>query len=201
MLDAYDAPAAHVAGVSAGGALAQLLALDFPQRVRSLALISTSPALPGDRSLPPPTEEFGRFVSTARVDWSSPDSVTDYLVEYSRVLAGVERPFDEAAARDLVRRELERARDFPAVQNHNSIADDDRPHGPLSSIAVPVLVIHGTADPMFPIAHGRALADEIPGAKPLALEGAGHGVYRADWETLTRTILGHTGSVKPDDGR
>jgi pimeloyl-ACP methyl ester carboxylesterase len=201
VLDAYEAPAAHVAGVSAGGALAQLLALDFPQRVRSLALISTSPALPGDRSLPGPTEEFGRFVSTAHVDWSSPDSVTDYLVEYSRVLAGVERPFDEAAARDLVRRELERARDFPAVQNHNSIPDDDRPHGHLSSIAVPVLVIHGTADPMFPIAHGRALADEIPGAKLLALEGPGHGVYQADWETLARAILGHTGSVKREDGR
>ena len=66
MLDAYGLAAAHVVGVSAGGAFAQLLALDFADRVLSLVLISTSPATPGDRELPPPTEEFGRFVTTAR---------------------------------------------------------------------------------------------------------------------------------------
>jgi pimeloyl-ACP methyl ester carboxylesterase len=45
---------------------------------------------------------------------------------------------------------------------------------------------------MFPIAHGEALADEIPGARLLLLEGAGHGVDRADWETIVGTILEHT---------
>jgi pimeloyl-ACP methyl ester carboxylesterase len=46
VLDAYGVSAAHVVGVSAGGAFAQLLALDFPGRVLSLVLISTSPATP-----------------------------------------------------------------------------------------------------------------------------------------------------------
>jgi pimeloyl-ACP methyl ester carboxylesterase len=45
---------------------------------------------------------------------------------------------------------------------------------------------------MFPLEHGEALAEEIPGARLLPLEGAGHGVVRADWETLTRAILDHT---------
>ena len=71
VLDAYGLPAAHVVGVSAGGAFAQLLALDFSDRVLSLVLISTSPAAGGGRELPPPSEEFGRFVSTARVDSST----------------------------------------------------------------------------------------------------------------------------------
>src|SRR3954449_32970 len=70
VLDAYGLPAAHVVGVSAGGALAQLLALDFPDHVLSLVLISTSPALPGERDLPPPTAAFMRFVTTATVDRS-----------------------------------------------------------------------------------------------------------------------------------
>jgi pimeloyl-ACP methyl ester carboxylesterase len=54
-------------------------------------------------------------------------------------------------------------------------------------------VIHGTADPMFPLGHGEALAAEIPGATLLQLEAAGHGVDRADWETVVRAILEHTG--------
>ena len=44
------------------------------------------------------------------------------------------------------------------------MAHDDEPHAPLSSITVPTLVIHGTADPLFPLGHGQALAEEIPGA-------------------------------------
>src|SRR5204862_4630668 len=114
------------------------------------------------------------------------------LLPYLRVLAGTERPFNDAAVRDFVRRDIERARAFSALQNQNAIGDDGRDHGPLSSIAAPTLVIHGTADPMFPLEHGEALAEEIPGARLLRLEGAGHGVYRADWEVVVGAILEHT---------
>ena len=195
VLDAYGLPAAHIVGVSAGGAFAQLLALDFADRVLSLVLISSSPATPGDRGLPPPSEEFGRFVATAEVDWSDPESVIEYLVGYCRVLNGVQRPFDEAASREFVRRDVERARNVAALQNHNAIADDDRSRRPLSSIKVPTLVIHGTADPMFPLGHGEALTEEIPGAVLLPLEGAGHGVDESDRETIVAVILEHTRSA------
>ena len=45
---------------------------------------------------------------------------------------------------------------------------------------------------MFPLEHGEALAEEIPGATLLPLEGAGHGVDRADWDTIVAAILEHT---------
>ena len=64
---------------------------------------------------------------------------------------------------------------------------------------MPTLVIHGTADPMFPLEHGEALAGEIPGARLLRSRDAGHGVDRADWETIARAILEHT--VPGDRGR
>jgi pimeloyl-ACP methyl ester carboxylesterase len=192
VLDAYGIGAAHVVGVSAGGAMAQVLALDFPDRVRSLVLISTSAALPVSGGLPPPTGEFTRFVATAEVDWSDAASVIAYLVGYQRVLAGGRRPFDAVAARELARREVERARDVAALQNHDAIPDGRVPRGPLSAIGAPTLVIHGTEDPMFPLGHGQALADEIPGARLLPLEGAGHGVYQPDWGTIVGAIVEHT---------
>jgi pimeloyl-ACP methyl ester carboxylesterase len=192
VLDAYQLVAAHVVGVSAGGAFAQLLALGFPDRVLSLVLISTSPATGGERSLPSPTERFGDFLTSAGVDWCERASVIGYLVAYERMLSGGVRPFDEAAWREFVGRDVERAQDIAASQNHTMIGEGDVPSEPISSIAVPTLVIHGTADPMFPLAHGQALAEEIPGARLLTLEGAGHGVDRTDWQPIARAILEHT---------
>jgi pimeloyl-ACP methyl ester carboxylesterase len=191
VLDAYGVPAAHIVGVSAGGAFAQILALDVPDRVLSLVLISSSPATPGERDLPSPTETFGDFVSTARVDWSDAESVIEYLVGYTRMLAG-NRPFDESEQREFVRRDVERANNIAALQNHDVLPDDERSYGPLASINAPTLVIHGTADPLFPPRHGEALASEIPGATLQLLEGAGHGVDRADWDVIVPAIVRHT---------
>jgi pimeloyl-ACP methyl ester carboxylesterase len=193
VLDAYGVDAAHVVGVSAGGAFAQLLALTFRARVRSLVLISTSPALSVQRELPSATEPFHEFLASAKVDWSDEESVIEYLVGYARMLAGEERPFDEEAARELVRRDVERAHDIAASENHSAIASGELPPDPLSSIEVPTLVIHGTADPMFPPEHGQAVVESIPGAELLVLEGAGHGVVRTDWEPIARAIIRHTG--------
>ena len=192
VLDAYRVPAAHVVGVSAGGALAQLLALEFPDRVLSLVLISTSPALPNQRKLPPPTDEFMRFVTTTQIDRTNAASTIEYLVAYSRMLAGGERPFGEAAMRELVRRDVERARDFAAAQNHELLPEGEQPQRPPSAIQVPTLVIHGSADPMFPTEHGQAVADEIPNAQLRTLEHAEHGIDPTDRETIARPILEHS---------
>jgi pimeloyl-ACP methyl ester carboxylesterase len=192
VLDGYGVPAAHVVGVSAGGGIAQRFASAFPGRVRSLVLISTSPATPGARGLPSPTETFRRFVATTEVDWSDPESVIGYLVDYARVLAGDRRPFDVDACQALVRRDVQRARNVASLQNHDVLPDGDRTYPALSTITVPTLVIHGTADPMFPLAHGDALAAEIPGARLRRLDGAGHGVDRADWATVVAAVVDHT---------
>jgi pimeloyl-ACP methyl ester carboxylesterase len=201
VLDGYGLTAAHVVGVSAGGAIAQLLALSDPDRVRSLVLISTTAATRGDhdRDLPSPTPEFTRFASTVEVDWTDPDSVVTYLVAYSRILAGGVRPFDESAMRRLVCRDIARARDYAAAQNHDLLSEGEITDDPVSSITAPTLVVHGTADPLFPIEHGEALAAEIPRARLRRLEGAGHGIDRTDWKRIVQAITEHTTRTRTPD--
>jgi pimeloyl-ACP methyl ester carboxylesterase len=195
VLDAYGIGRAHVVGESMGGALAQLLALDFPDRVASLALISTSPGGPGD-GLPPADEAYAAFAVRTEVDWSDPGSVVEYVVAYARALAG-KRPFDEARVRALVVRDVERARSVASAQNHALLSGGQPWRHRLGAIAVPTLVVHGSADPMFPLPHGRALADEIPRARLLVLDGGGHGLHRADWDVAVRAILDHTAPGGP----
>jgi pimeloyl-ACP methyl ester carboxylesterase len=191
VLDGYGTGRAHVVGLSMGGALAQLLALDFADRVASLVLMSTSPAGPAD-DLPPVADAYGAFARDARVDWSEPASVVEYRVAETRALAGA-RPFDEARVRALVDRDVARAGSVASAQNHTLLEGGDPWRDRLGAIAVPTLVIHGSADPLFPLGHGRALANEIPGAGLLVLDGAGHMLDPADHDTVVRAILDHTG--------
>jgi pimeloyl-ACP methyl ester carboxylesterase len=192
VLDGLGLEAAHLVGISAGGGIAQEIALEHPDRALSLVLMSTSPVTGVDRALPPPTRDFGRFVASEKVDWSDRESVVEYLVAYWRVLAGGVRPFDEDAYRNLVRREVDRARHFASLQNHGVMGQGEGTSRRLSEIAAPTLVIHGSADPMFPLEHGEALADEIPDARLVQLDGAGHGVYREDWYTILPAVEAHT---------
>ncbi len=62
--------------------------------------------------------------------------------------------------------------------------------GRLDEIAAPTLVIHGTADPLFPFGHAEALARGIPGAELLPLAGVRHQVPpRTWWEAVITAML------------
>ena len=57
---------------------------------------------------------------------------------------------------------------------------------------MPTLVIHGTADPLFPMPHDTVLTEAIPTAGLHPLAGAGHGIEREDWDEVIRAILTYT---------
>lgn len=79
------------------------------------------------------------------------------------------------------------------LTNHFALDGGDNARERLAGIAAPTLVIHGTEDPMFPLAHGQALADEIPGAELIPLERTGHEYFpRETWDVVVPAILRHT---------
>jgi pimeloyl-ACP methyl ester carboxylesterase len=198
LLDALGVARAHVVGMSMGGAIAQLLALDHADRLASLTLISTAPAGPGpdDPDLPAMSEAAReRFAQVAEPDWSDRPAVMDYLVHLARVSAGSSRPFDEAGMRALWERVLDRTANIEAsMKNHAALEGGERSRERLRDVDAPTLVVHGTEDPVLPYGNGVALAREIPGAELLALEQTGHEVPRAVWGVLVPAILEHTSS-------
>ena len=194
VLDEHGVERAHVVGMSMGGALAQIVALAYPQRVASLTGISTSAVGEENPDLPGPTAQYMQHAAAFdELDWSDTQALADLIVDDARQLAGTRHPFDEAAARDLVTRDLERAIDPRRLANHGSIGgDEDRWKGRVGEIAVPVLVIHGTADPLIRYPHGVALAEAVPGAKLVTIEGGGHELHERDWDQMVDAIARHT---------
>ena len=193
VLDAYGSERGHLVGESMGGALAQVAALEFPDRVASLTLIATSPAGPAP-DLPPMTEEaIARFSALATPDWSDREAVIDYVVAFARACASPSAPFDEGAAREVAAAAIDRSADVEAMfTNHDLIDGPDPWRDRLGELAAPTLVIHGTDDPLFPLAHGEALAAEIPDAELLVLDGVGHEHPRRAWDRIVPAILERT---------
>jgi pimeloyl-ACP methyl ester carboxylesterase len=197
ILDAFRLAGAHLVGMSMGGAIAQLVALDHPDRVASLTLISTSPAGPSsdDPDLPAMTRKASaRFRAAVEPDWSDRAAVIDYIVDFERGCAGDSRTFDEASVRDLAGRVVDRTVNIESSLTNHLVMDGGggRWRERLGEIGAPALIVHGTEDPVLPYGHGLALANEIPRAELLALEQTGHELPRAAWDIVVPAILQHT---------
>ncbi|MFF0249613.1 alpha/beta fold hydrolase [Streptosporangium sandarakinum] len=211
VMDAHGLESAHLVCHSAGGLLGQLIAVERPERVRSLTVIASSPlgggegevlvrALTGqpqsEGALPEPTPEFVAFYRALMAAPPPQDrrAVIDGMIAEQRVLHGTGLPFDEDAARRLQERIHERARDLSAVANHRLAAmakPDFEPVGVLHRVKAPTLVIEGSHEPVKP-GHGAVIAERIPGARLMIVEGMGHTLPPEAHEELAAAILAHT---------
>ena len=184
LLDGLGIADAHVVGASMGGMIAQRMAIEFPERVRSLTSIMSSTGNPG---LPPGDPKVMSLLTTARP--TDATSAIDFGVEVWRALHGPGFAFDEARTRELViegaRRSthlLGQPRQLLAI-----VADGDRREA-LRKLRVPTLVLHGDADPLVPFAAGKDTAENIPGARLVPIEGMGHELSEGAWPRLIDEI-------------
>jgi pimeloyl-ACP methyl ester carboxylesterase len=199
LLDALDVDRAHVVGMSLGGAIGQLLALDHRGRVAALTLASSTPGIPGHESpdLPGASEDLFAYELPAP-DWADRSAAIDYLVEAERPFAARSRPFDEAAMRETMGRVVDHTDDLKASVTNPFMIDPGAPwRARLGAISAPTLVVHGIEDLLFPYAHAVALANEIPGADLLPLEQTGHEYFPpGTWDRVIPAIL-HVGVGAP----
>jgi pimeloyl-ACP methyl ester carboxylesterase len=190
VLDALQAVDAHWVGFSSGGWVAQLAALDHPDRVRTLTLIATRPTVYGeDADLPAASERLQRRWANplAGPDWSDEAAVIDYHVETDRDYAGAE--FDEPHERAIWSATVRRS---PGTHRDEGGADvteePKRWRERLGSLRMPTTVLHGADDPMFPIGNGEAVARDILGARFVRLEGIGHELPPRAWGAVVEAI-------------
>lgn len=184
LLDALGIRAAHVVGISIGGYIAQLIAINHPQRVRSLVSIGSA--------VDSPEEIYGRLQEPAP---SPPQQLVDDPVE-SRVdeIAEMSSPlyFD----RDRIRQEVTRAR-ARSVNPDGAERQAAAVHAmssrfeALSKADVPVLVLHGALDVALPVEHGKRTAQAVPGSTLIIYPDMNHDLPPQLWDRFVDDITAH----------
>lgn len=191
LMDALGIESAHVVGASMGGMIAQTLAAEHPHRVASLVSIMSGSgcgALPLPRwnvlrlLLAPPPPGFDarvmHFVKLFRALEGPGFPISDEEL-HARSAAAVQRCYSPAGT----------ARQLLAIA-----ASGDR-SADLRRIAAPTLVLHGDADPLLPLPHGRDCAAKIPGARFVTIPGMGHDLPPTLVPRLRDALLAHLGRV------
>jgi pimeloyl-ACP methyl ester carboxylesterase len=191
VMDAAGIQRAHVVGVSMGGMIAQVLAAQHPERVRSLTSIMSSTGNPRPRIA------LGkRHALQALLRRPPPDATMDGIVDHLVHVFGVIGSPGFPQAADALRPHLERVvrrglyPDGTTRQLAAILASGDR-RALLRSITAPTLVIHGADDPLVPVAAGRDTAACIPGARLDVIAGMGHDFPPELMTRIARDIVEH----------
>jgi pimeloyl-ACP methyl ester carboxylesterase len=176
VMDEHGIVRAHVIGRSMGGMVGQVMALDHADRVATLTLLGSSPGL-GDESLPSAADWL---VDQMAERLFAPPAVSHtervaWIVELDEMFAGDRYPITTAERIRTASAEVERCW-YPESGHGPAVNSSPSRLGRLAGISVPTLVVHGTADPVFPVEHAVALADGIPDAGLWLVEGLGHEV-------------------------
>ncbi len=184
LLDALALDSAHIVGASMGGMIAQTIAIEHPDRVRSLTSIMSTT---GDGAVGQATQEALSVLLSAPA--TSRDQAIERTVSIFRVIGSPGFELDEADLRERAGLSYDRAEDPLGVARQllAIVASGDRTPS-LRLVNIPTLVLHGAADPLVDVSGGRATADAVPDAELVVFDGMGHDLPRALWPEITARI-------------
>lgn len=179
VLDAAGWESAHVLGASMGGMIAQTVAIRYPDRVRSLTSVMSSPSPRVGR----PT--MGAAAALAARPARTAEEAAERVVATFRVIGSPGYPLDEQWLRSYGRRAFARARDATGARRQLAAINASASRVPgLRGVRAPTLVVHGEADPLVRPAAGRATAAAVPGARLVTYPGMGHNLPRELWPSI-----------------
>lgn len=196
ILDAFELGKAHLVGMSLGGFIAQMVAVEHPERIASLTLIASEPLGWDGEPLPQISQAFlDHFGVMGTLDWSDHEAVTDFLLESERLCAGTGAHFDHDRERARIEQVLSRTDSAASMFNHGALTMRKDWTGRFREIDRPVLVIHGEVDPILPVENGRAIAAGIAGASLFVLPETGHKIPLLKIPEIADRIAAHVYSA------
>jgi pimeloyl-ACP methyl ester carboxylesterase len=184
LLDALGIPAAHIVGASMGGYIAQLVAINHPERTLSLTSIISGPAVAEGVQAKP--EGLATLIVPSP---ATREERIEQSMWIRRALIGPGDPYDEARERSRAERNIDRAY-YPAGTERQlvSVLAAHNRLDLLRKLRVPTLVIQGVDDVLIPVENGRLVAAAVPGARLLEIEGMGHDLPKRAWPVVVDAI-------------
>jgi len=192
LLDVLGLESAHLVGASMGGFIAQMVSIEYPERVRSMTcMMSTT----GDPTVGQPAPETLRLLGGDPPN--SREEAMEQAVKNFHVVGSPGFPMDEDDVRERAGLAYDRSNDRLGMMRQmiSAIPTGDRTSR-LRSISVPTLVIHGDSDRMCDVSGGRAIAAAIKDSELVIIEGMGHNFPRPLWTRLASLIANHIQSVE-----
>lgn len=177
VVDAAGVGAAHIYGVSMGGAIVQEIALRHSQRVSSMILGCTGILSAEKPRLPRyflPLYYLPRSILTWLVNKNEAygSAAPEELVEEDQAKIAS----DKRTRRGLIEQQK-------AIRSYRVTLNDVR------KLSMPALVIHGTEDKTVPFSYGEELAETLPNSQFVKLDGAGHNFTVATKEIANQAVI------------
>ena len=188
LLDYLKIDKAHLVGVSMGGMISQLIAINHPERVKTLTSIMSTT---GGPNLPGPEKKIISHILSKPSSKEFAD-ILAFTMKTFELIEGPDYKSDPEIREMLIRALIDRGMKRDGTKRQMlAIAASNKRYKRLSEITAPTLVIHGEKDPLVPLVCGQATADAIPGARFEVIQGMGHSFPQELLSQVTDLIVEH----------